>query len=257
MTQLNKTFGFSVYKKLGDSYTLPVSFRDGKGFVIDKTGIQFTCNYWVTEDMSGAPDGSFAVNTDDVINGNYLITMDGSTVTGKLYSQFTLIDNNVPVTYFDFVLITHEINREYPADKDSKGRDEIVIQQGGEQVIINTTGIVIDNSTGTKSTYLVDDDSGDGTPHGDLNSTDFTVQAGTISLSIVQGFAYIFIHKNIARQWVGPTGVTVGFGGNYIALKADLFRSALTGFKNQIINGDFQINNYPAGGSPAVFCFRY
>ena len=74
---------------------------------------------------------------------------------------------------------------------------------------------------------LITDDAGDGTVQGDLNATDFTGHpyANAItptSLDLLQSAQITFGHKNIAYHWIGPRGVTVGIGGSYTALAADL-----------------------------------
>ena len=65
---------------------------------------------------------------------------------------------------------------------------------------------------------------GDGTPHGDLNATDFTghqYAAGT-ALTILSNAVVTFGHNAIGYIWTGPTGVTVGLGGSHTAVATDL-----------------------------------
>lgn len=68
---------------------------------------------------------------------------------------------------------------------------------------------------------------GDGTPHGDLNATDFTghpYASPTIptALFIESNHIVTFGHNAIAYLWTGPTNVTVGIGGSYTAISTDL-----------------------------------
>ena len=80
---------------------------------------------------------------------------------------------------------------------------------------------VVETQIGAE-TYNITDDAGDGTPHGDLNATDFTSQTGTTYLEIKKSVVYNFVHKLVLYQWVGPKDVTVGVGGNYSAGASDL-----------------------------------
>ncbi|RLD04871.1 MAG: hypothetical protein DRI65_09910, partial [Chloroflexota bacterium] len=72
--------------------------------------------------------------------------------------------------------------------------------------------------------FKTTDDAGGGDAISDLNATDFTgqepiiVTAADIPLSSIT----TFVHKDVAYNWVGPTNVTVGLGGSYVAQAGDL-----------------------------------
>ena len=70
----------------------------------------------------------------------------------------------------------------------------------------------------------ITDDAGDGTPHGDLNATNFTGHpyAEGTALRIQANAVVTFGHKAIAYLWTGPSDVTVGIGGSHTAVATDL-----------------------------------
>ncbi len=76
----------------------------------------------------------------------------------------------------------------------------------------------------TTQGYRIEDDAGDGSVADDCNNTDFTDQ-GDISDNTVAEIPLsavtTFVHKAVSYNWVGPTDVTVGIGGSYIAQPTD------------------------------------
>lgn len=85
----------------------------------------------------------------------------------------------------------------------------------------------------------IDFQSGDGLPAGDLNTTDFTghADADGTALRVEVGDIYIFYHASAAYLWAGQRGVTVGLGGSYISIPADLVALS-TDDHNSLINRD-------------------
>ena len=79
---------------------------------------------------------------------------------------------------------------------------------------VHPTGVVV---VGARPT----EDAGNGTVADDVNNTDFTSQAGTTYLPISSNMVVTFVHKSVAYNYVGPTGVTVGIGGDYVTLDED------------------------------------
>ena len=97
------------------------------------------------------------------------------------------------------------------------------ISQWSEQIqreIANLSGIV---TYGAQIAF----NAGDGTPHGDLNATDFTGHpyadaTVTTALFIESNHIVTFGHNAVAYLWTGPTDVTVGVGGSHTAVATDL-----------------------------------
>lgn len=91
----------------------------------------------------------------------------------------------------------------------------------------------------------IDFQSGDGLPTGDLNSTDFTghPEADGTALRIEAGDIYVLYHASAAYLWSGPRNVTVGIGGSYIAVPADLVALS-TDDHNSLINRDM-VDQHP------------
>lgn len=98
-------------------------------------------------------------------------------------------------------------------------------------------------STIAAETFRITDDAGDGSPHGDLNATDFTTQTGTTFATITPQSVVNFIHKSILYSWVGPKSVTVGVGGGYLAINSDLLAQG-TADHALLVNLD-QIDQHP------------
>ena len=89
----------------------------------------------------------------------------------------------------------------------------------------------------TTSGFTITDDSGDGSVSGDCNATDFTGQSPVIGQAADLKVSSIntFAHKAVAYNWIGPTGVTVGIGGSYIATAGD-FVGVGTADHNILVN---------------------
>lgn len=88
-------------------------------------------------------------------------------------------------------------------------------------------GLAYDGLSVTSIRGILNEDAGDGTPHGDLNATNFVGQAEPdpdpeTFITIPDGALVQFFHKGVSYFWAGPSGVSVGVGGDYTAVEGEL-----------------------------------
>lgn len=93
---------------------------------------------------------------------------------------------------------------------------ELMAWSDARQAFVPTPGVATNG-------FTITDDAGSGDVASDCNATDFTGQSPIVGTAadLPESSITTFVHDDIAYNWVGPTGVTVGVGGTHVAVTAD------------------------------------